>query len=66
VNAGGAGVFLGFLGNLDAAGQASATFQVPPGNLFAGRELDFAFLTVDPLAPSAIESLSNSVHVSVQ
>jgi len=42
------GVTSGFIGTLDAAGRAVATFHVAGGDVFAGRTISLCFCTLDP------------------
>ncbi len=65
LQAGGAGIFQGFVGFLDGNGQAVTTFAVPAGASFANTAVDFAYVTLDPADLSHIKSVSNSVRVTV-
>jgi hypothetical protein len=60
------GVFVNFLGYLDAAGYATATFVVPRGRLFLQQTVVFSGLLFDASDFSAPTHVLNSVQLEVQ
>jgi hypothetical protein len=59
--------FVAFVGFLDAAGEATARFELPPGidPALAGLTLDHAFVAIDSLSFPAIAFVSNAVPVTL-
>jgi subtilisin family serine protease len=60
-----AGVFVDFIGALDANGSACARLQVPP-HTWEGEALDFAYVTLDPLGLAHIAQVSGPCRIRVQ
>jgi hypothetical protein len=58
-------VFSGYAGQLDAFGQAQATVNIPPEVGLLGFSFYTAFVTLEPSAPSAVKSISNSEKVTI-
>ncbi|MBN2490664.1 MAG: glycoside hydrolase [Planctomycetes bacterium] len=58
-------VFRHYFGQLDAFGQAQATVSIPADNGLIGFSFYTAFVTLDPSAPSAVRSISNSEKVTI-
>jgi hypothetical protein len=66
LNTGGAGLVSPFFGFLDANGQASATFTIPPVNpSFVGLSLDHAYVMVDLFGTTLASGASNPAHVTI-
>jgi hypothetical protein len=60
------GVFVGYSGTIDAKGRGTAALQIPNLKLLIGYRLHTAFVTLDPQAPSGINSISNTVMITVR
>ncbi len=54
-------IFTGFVGLLDATGQATAAFNTPPVAALAGLQLSAAAITLDASAPFGIGRVGNGV-----
>jgi hypothetical protein len=60
------GIFDGFIGSLDATGQAKATLHLPRGNGLSGQTIHFSAFTADPLDMTHARMVANSVGLQVQ
>ena len=59
------GIFSGYSGTLDGQGQAKASINIPNIPFLIGLHIHTAFVTLDPLAPSGIKSISNTFSFSI-
>jgi subtilisin family serine protease len=59
-------IFVGFAGNLDSSGKATAHFAVPAGRLSAGKVVTFCGLTFSATDFSAIKEITNPVSLQLQ
>ncbi|MBN2491585.1 MAG: hypothetical protein JXQ29_12115 [Planctomycetes bacterium] len=58
-------VFVNYSGVLDASGKAQAAIQIPNLPVLVGVRMHTAFVTVDPLAPFGIKSISGAETLTI-
>jgi len=58
-------VFSGYVGVLDASGQATARLHLPSGSWLRGITFHTAFIVLDPKAPYGIQEISNTASFQV-
>jgi len=58
-------VFVNYGGVLDASGKAQAAIQIPNLPVLVGVRVHTAFVTVDPLSPLGMRSISGSETLTV-
>ena len=59
------GFFQNTYGTLDQLGRAIATISIPNIPGLSGLDLYFAFVTLDPNAPSSISRISHTIKVTI-
>lgn len=59
-------IFVGYSGIIDATGTGTATLRIPNLKLLVSYRLHAAFVTLDPQVPSGINSISNTVMITVR
>jgi hypothetical protein len=58
-------IFSGYRGVLDSRGRAQAAIHIPNLPPLIGTRIHSAFVTVDPVAPSGVRSISNTFSFSI-